>query len=195
MTCPTHTDRANDAQQLRPLGVPSICGRVRALPPYSALSAPDIRPSFLKVEYFSMDAITGALILSTLIAWGLIRIGVRIGAARASRYIVGGFAEALGLKSATKKMDETSQCLSIQRPWHSVVDFQESHERIMRSAAIGEALAQVGLAAAAEMHAPKPGESLVRMNRKDLENIAWPPTTAFGFGQCPATMASGMVNG
>jgi hypothetical protein len=121
-----------------------------------------------------MDATTGALVaISALIAWGLIRIGVRIGAARASRYIVGGFAEALGLKSTAQEMDETSQCLSVQRPWHSVVDFQESHERIMRSAAIGEALAQVGLAAGVEMHQPKPGESLVKMNRKDLESIAW----------------------
>jgi hypothetical protein len=80
-----------------------------------------------------------------LIAWGLIRIGVRIGAARASRCIVDGFAQALDLKSTAKKLDGTKQCLIVQRPWHSVVGFQDSHQRILRSAAIGDALAQVGL--------------------------------------------------
>jgi hypothetical protein len=133
--------------------------------------------------------------VAALIAWGLIRIGVRVGAARASRYIVGGFAEALGLKSTAKEMEETSRCLSVQRPWLSVVGFQESHERFLRSAAIGEALAQVGLAAGAETHAPKAGESEVRMNRKDLENIAWLADYGLRVGHCPAIMASDMVNG
>jgi hypothetical protein len=147
-----------------------------------------------------MGATTGALIAtSTLIAWGLIRIGVRIGAARASRFIVDGFVQALGLKSAAKEMDGTNQCLSVQRPWHSVIGFQESHERIMRSAAIGEALAQVGIAAGAETQskwdAPKPGDSLVTMTEKTSKILLGWPTTAFGFGQCPTTMASGMANG
>jgi hypothetical protein len=125
-----------------------------------------------------MDAITGARIaIFALIAWGLIRIGVRIGAARASRYIVDGFAQALDLKSTAKELDGTNQCLTLQRPWHSVVGFQESHERILRSAAIGEALAKLGLEAGAEMqsawNAPKPDESLVRMKKSDLKDIGW----------------------
>jgi hypothetical protein len=76
----------------------------------------------LKAGQFQMDAITGAVIvIPTLISWGLIRIGVWIGAARASRYIVDGFAQALDLKRPRNELDGTNQCLSLQRPWHSVV--------------------------------------------------------------------------
>jgi hypothetical protein len=60
------------------------------------------------------------------------------------------------------------------------------------------ALAKVGLAVGTKLQykwdAPKAGELLVRMNRNDLEDIAWLADFGLPVWIMPATMASGMAD-
>jgi hypothetical protein len=100
--------------------------------------------------------------VAAFVAWGLIRIGIRIGGSKASRYIVKGFIWTVG--SNSEGIKEVNLRLKEHRPWYSIRGNGEpNYIWEMRSSAIGEALAKVGLAAGAEMQSngmrPKPDES------------------------------------
>jgi hypothetical protein len=73
------------------------------------------------------------------LAWGLIRIGIRIGGSKTARYIVEGFIRDLDLKSDSEEIKEINLSLKDYSPWHSISGNGISdYIREMKSSAIGE---------------------------------------------------------
>jgi hypothetical protein len=98
-------------------------------------------------------------------AIGSFWMGERTGAATASREILESFKVTLNLKSSSDAARTIDQSLTSQR------------SRREKSFSIGMALATVGVGEGAEMQsemdAPAPDEAIVRMRRRDLEDVAW----------------------
>jgi hypothetical protein len=72
------------------------------------------------------------------LAWGLIRIGIRIGEAKTSRYLAEALIRYLGLKSDSEEIKEINQSLKDYGPWYIIGGNREDNtDREMRLSDIG----------------------------------------------------------
>jgi hypothetical protein len=116
--------------------------------------------------------------VAAFLAWGLIRIGIRIGEAKTSRYLAKVLIQYLALESDSEETKEINQSLIDYGPWYTIGGNREDNtNREMRLSDIGVALARAGLHQGEESQrqsdALKPGQATVIMSRDELHSIAW----------------------
>ncbi len=126
-----------------------------------------------------MNATTAMILLLfttlSVVAWGLVRVGIWIGGSKSSKYIVDGFIRTLDLKPDSELLKELNRELKGHRPWYPIL--ADDYYCGRRSFAVGEAFADAGFSQGFESHgvraAPKPEEAAVTMKRDELSDIAW----------------------
>jgi hypothetical protein len=118
------------------------------------------------------------LLVVSLPIYGVLRIGIRIGARRSIRNIVDGYYIELDketLSELSQDVGELRLALKEHNSWYDLLGSNFDIES--KTKKIGSALWYLGIAAGEVFHrkktVKKQNEADIRMDREDLENIAW----------------------
>ena len=110
--------------------------------------------------------------IAALAAWGLLRVGIRIGGSRAAGHIVDGFVRSLDVKTNSEAINKINQRVRNFRHWYSISGSGDADNIVENSEAIGESLAQAGLTKGMEtqqaLDAPRQHETRMTMDSDEL---------------------------